>query len=50
MNQKSYTKPINIVNKINTNFSNIGKETSTKLDNPLGFNDNLRMLIIVFLV
>ena len=41
VNQKSYTKSIDIVNKqLNFHFSNIG--TSTKKDNLIGFNENLR--------
>ena len=42
VNQKSYTKSIDIVNKLNFHFSNIRKQTSTKKDNLIGFNENLR--------
>ena len=42
VDQKSYTKPTDIVNKFNTHFSNIGKQTSSKKCNPLGFTDNLK--------
>ena len=48
MDQKFYTKPTDIVNKLNIHFSNIGKQTSTKKSNPLGFTDNLKMLVIAF--
>ena len=30
VDQKSYTKPIDILNKLNIRFSNIGKQTSKK--------------------
>ena len=42
VNQKSYTKPLDIVNKLNTHFSNIGKQTSTKTDNSLDYTDNMK--------
>ena len=42
INQKSYTEPIDIVNKLNTHFSNIGKHNSTKIGSPLNYTDNMR--------
>ena len=42
VNQKSYTKPLDIVNKLNTYFSNIGKQTSTKTGNSLDYTDNMK--------
>ena len=42
VNQKSFTEPIDLVNKLNTHISNIGKHTSTKIGNPLNYTDNMR--------
>ena len=42
VDQTSYTKPLDIVNILKIHFSNIGKQTSSKKDNPLGFTDNLK--------
>ena len=50
MKQKSYIKPLDIVNKLNIHFSSIGKKTSTQKGNPLGFTDNLRNVSNIFVL
>ena len=39
--QNSHAKPTDIVTKLKTHFSNIGKHTSTKIGNLLNYTDNI---------
>ena len=42
VNQKSYIKPLDIVNKLNIHFTGIWTQTSTQKGYQLGFTDNIR--------
>ena len=48
LDQKSYTKPIDIVNKLNIQYLTFESKYQLKKGNLLGFTDNLRNISIRF--